>query len=84
MVTSLGNAVHLMHGGLLILFTLYQGDSGGPLICAVNGTYTVIGVTSYGANPCGQVGRFGVYAKVSSLQCLTFELFKLFPMPIAY
>lgn len=43
-----------------------QGDSGGPLVCLINGTYTVVGTTSFGYG-CGKPGFPGVYAKVEAV-----------------
>nr|XP_043898970.1 enteropeptidase [Solea senegalensis]XP_043898971.1 enteropeptidase [Solea senegalensis] len=42
-----------------------QGDSGGPLICLEDGSWTLIGVTSFGIG-CGLPQRPGVYARVSA------------------
>jgi hypothetical protein len=43
-----------------------QGDSGGPLMVAHNGVFELVGVTSWGSSPCGQIGKFGVYARVGA------------------
>jgi hypothetical protein len=43
-----------------------NGDSGGPLLRLENGSYTQIGITSFGSRICGQTGVFGVYTRVSS------------------
>uniref|UniRef100_H2YXI7 Peptidase S1 domain-containing protein n=1 Tax=Ciona savignyi TaxID=51511 RepID=H2YXI7_CIOSA len=42
-----------------------MGDSGGPLMCLhSDGIYYLHGITSYGANPCGQPNRPGIYTRV--------------------
>ena len=41
-----------------------QGDSGGPLICMVEGSATLVGVTSWGQG-CGRTP--GIYADVAKL-----------------
>jgi trypsin len=40
------------------------GDSGGPLMVARDGGFVLVGVTSWGSDPCAQAGWFGVYARV--------------------
>lgn len=42
-----------------------QGDSGGPLFARQRGSFTQIGITSYGLG-CGALGFPGVYAEVNS------------------
>nr|CAD7428582.1 unnamed protein product [Timema monikensis] len=51
-----------------------RGDSGGPLMAGeslqrntenVNGRWFVMGVVSYGPDPCGKLGWPGVYTRVS-------------------
>jgi hypothetical protein len=43
-----------------------KGDSGGPLMVERRGVFTLVGVTSWGAFPCAQPGKFGVYARVGA------------------
>jgi hypothetical protein len=43
-----------------------KGDSGGPLMAARHGVFELVGVTSWGAFPCAQAGKFGVYARVGA------------------
>jgi len=40
------------------------GDSGGPLMVPRSGAFTIVGVTSWGADPCGELGLPGVYARL--------------------
>ena len=43
------------------------GDSGGPLVRRERGGYyTLVGVTSWGSNPCARPGQPGVFARVTS------------------
>ena len=42
-----------------------QGDSGGPIFALAGGTYTQIGITSWGIG-CGASGYPGVYAEVNN------------------
>ena len=46
---------------------MLQGDSGGPLIQRDgDGETTVIGIVSWGFNPCGSKGKPSVYTRVSA------------------
>ena len=42
------------------------GDSGGPLQCNNNGSWTQIGIVSWGKQ-CAQANYYGVYSNVESL-----------------
>jgi trypsin len=42
------------------------GDSGGPLMVPRAGGFVLVGVTSWGASPCAELGKFGVYARVGA------------------
>ena len=43
-----------------------SGDSGGPLMVPRSGAFTIVGVTSWGSDPCGQFGLPGVYARLGA------------------
>jgi secreted trypsin-like serine protease len=42
------------------------GDSGGPLMVPRGGAYTIVGVTSWGYDPCAEPGFPGVYARLGA------------------
>lgn len=48
-----------------------QGDSGGPMFAKASGTFTQIGITSWG-NGCGAPGYPGVYAEVNNSSIRSF------------
>ena len=48
-----------------------DGDSGGPMFARDDGTYTQIGITSYGAG-CGARGYPGVYTEVNAAPIRSF------------
>ena len=71
MVCAGGEGKASCNVGLLknIVYLLYQGDSGGAL--TVKGT--IVGVVSYGAEQCGQVGvQVGYEHKLNRLGCMMF------------
>jgi trypsin len=43
------------------------GDSGGPLFSTLGGSFTLVGVVSWGDDLCAQPGEPGVYARISAL-----------------
>lgn len=55
-----------------------SGDSGGPLVCDIDGRYTVMGATSFGAG-CAEANAPGVYAKVSAFLPWIKETVKRYP-----
>jgi hypothetical protein len=48
------------------------GDSGGPLMVPRGGAFALVGVTSWGSDPCGRLGMPGVYARVGATAINTF------------
>ncbi|XP_063293409.1 chymotrypsin B-like [Pelobates fuscus] len=44
-----------------------MGDSGGPLVCQENGSWTLVGIVSWGSSTCS-TSYPGVYARVSKLR----------------
>ncbi len=53
----------MLDGGIDSCF----GDSGGPLFATLGGSFTLVGLVSWGDSPCAQAGKPGVYARVSAL-----------------
>ena len=51
----------------MIYYLWKQGDSGGPLVVKSqnDGRWHLVGLTSYGPNPCGEGG---VYTRLSGFQ----------------
>ena len=43
------------------------GDSGGPLFSTIGGSFTLVGLVSWGDDPCAQPGKPGAYARMSAL-----------------
>ncbi|XP_061189646.1 uncharacterized protein LOC133197565 [Saccostrea echinata] len=43
-----------------------KGDSGGPLVCKIRNHWMLVGVTTWGESPCGQLHKPGVYTRVDS------------------
>lgn len=43
-----------------------KGDSGGPLVCRVRNHWMLMGVTTWGESPCGQLHKPGVYTRVDA------------------
>lgn len=43
------------------------GDSGGPLFSTLGGSFTLVGLVSWGDDPCAQPGKPGAYARISAL-----------------
>ncbi|XP_056382364.1 chymotrypsinogen B [Hyla sarda] len=44
-----------------------MGDSGGPLVCQKNGSWTLVGIVSWGSSTCSPSSP-GVYARVTELR----------------
>ncbi|XP_053548691.1 chymotrypsinogen A-like [Bombina bombina] len=50
-----------------------MGDSGGPLVCQENGSWTLVGIVSWGSSTCN-TSNPGVYARVTFLRSWVDEI----------
>ena len=62
---GLFDAASMLCAGRLQVDTC-SGDSGGPIAVPRSGAFTLIGVTSWGTDPCATPGVAGVYARLGA------------------
>ncbi|MDP1848997.1 MAG: serine protease, partial [Solirubrobacteraceae bacterium] len=63
--SGLFNSASMFCAGRLDVDTC-SGDSGGPIAVPRFGVFTLLGVTSWGTNPCATPGVAGVYARLGA------------------